>query len=274
MAPDLAFAALAAMTLLVQAPTPPAGDEDAQAAERMQVMLHSAAVYELTRGADAAERLELQSAAVLRWNNPVSGVKDGIVAMWTSPGGRPEVVAQVFLSRDGVWMHEFQSLSEQALEMTRSGREVWAPADAGVAMKPVPNAPQPANGKAGRLVQMGRLAREFTASVDFKVDFRDEQTSRYELRLLSRPLYRYGGDDGPILDGALYAFVQGTNPEVFLLLEARETEDGAQWHYGMAPMTGYSVRAEHTSGADWESENKQKYRGRTDLPYMVTRFEQ
>ena len=38
---------------------------------------------------------------------------------------------------------------------------------------------------------------------------------------LSQPLYRYGGDDSGVLDGGLFVFVQGTDPEVFLLIEAR-----------------------------------------------------
>ena len=44
------------------------------------------------------------------------------------------------------------------------------------------------------------------------------------LRLLPKPLYRYERPDGPTSssDGALFAFVLGTDPEVFLLLEAAD----------------------------------------------------
>ena len=57
-----------------------------------------------------------------------------------------------------------------------------------------------------------------------------------------------------VRDGALLAFVQGTNPEVWLLLEARaDGSGGLQWHYGLAPMTGYAVEASHDGRQVWSS---------------------
>jgi hypothetical protein len=39
------------------------------------------------------------------------------------------------------------------------------------------------------------------------------------------------------MDGGLYAFVAGTDPEAFLLLEAREESgSGKSWHYALARM--------------------------------------
>jgi hypothetical protein len=53
---------------------------------------------------------------------------------------------------------------------------------------------------------------------------------RTELRLLSTPVYRYQ------VDGALFAFVcaVATDPEAFLLLEARKTDEGPRLHYAFA----------------------------------------
>ena len=40
---------------------------------------------------------------------------------------------------------------------------------------------------------------------------------RHELRLMPQPLYRYDADDeGGTFDGALFAFAQGTDPEILL----------------------------------------------------------
>ena len=44
------------------------------------------------------------------------------------------------------------------------------------------------------------------------------------LRLLTTPVARYGKAGGVVEDGALFAFVEGTDPEVFLFLEVREGE--------------------------------------------------
>ena len=40
-----------------------------------------------------------------------------------------------------------------------------------------------------------------------------------------RPIYRYDDSDAGIDDGAVFAFVHGTDPEVFLVLESRSDED-------------------------------------------------
>ena len=42
-----------------------------------------------------------------------------------------------------------------------------------------------------------------------------------DLRLLTTPIARYGKAGGDPEDGALFAFVEGTDPEVFLFVEAR-----------------------------------------------------
>ena len=65
-----------------------------------------------------------------------------------------------------------------------------------------------------RLRQMRHYAGEFTS----------DQTRRDGItrdnRLLTQPIYRYRGTESPLIDGAVFVFAQGTNPEVYLLLEA------------------------------------------------------
>jgi hypothetical protein len=76
-------------------------------------------------------------------------------------------------------------------------------------------------------------------AANYKMDVRNE------LRHLTQPLYRYAKEDGDILDGALFAFVEGNDPEVLLLLEAVSANGGKShsWHFSMARMTGYRVSA-------------------------------
>ncbi|MAG94065.1 MAG: hypothetical protein CMJ48_09980 [Planctomycetaceae bacterium] len=54
-----------------------------------------------------------------------------------------------------------------------------------------------------------------------------------QLRRLSQPIYRYESDNANLLDGAMFAFVQGTDPEVFLLLEARSKGNNHQWEFAL-----------------------------------------
>lgn len=62
---------------------------------------------------------------------------------------------------------------------------------------------------------------------------------------MSEPTFRYSSEENDIIDGAIFAFSQGTDPEVLFLLQARSRPE-AVWEYGVAPMTGsrYAVSRE------------------------------
>ncbi len=107
-------------------------------------------------------------------------------------------------------------------------------------LKPIPGAPAPADSAAARLRQMRALAQEFTS----------RQTNRAgvdrDMRLLAQPIYRYEDTKGDLIDGGLFVFVQGTDPEIFLLIEARRPRDGApEWRFGATRMHGIDLRLYH-----------------------------
>ncbi len=216
-------------------------------AKRLTYMKDSTQVYEFTTGVNNAETLKLVPDAALRWTNPVTGLKDGTLFFWTSDDGRPYAAAQVFLIDSGIWLHEFQSLTTASFRATRDGKTVWNPSKAGVEWKPVPSAPAPAKGGALRLSQMKAMIERFSASDDF------EGASRWELRPLTRPLLRYSSPGHHIIDGAVFAFVVTTDPEVFVTLEAKSSDgkDDA-WYYSLAPMTAYALKVSLDDKVVWE----------------------
>jgi hypothetical protein len=74
-----------------------------------------------------------------------------------------------------------------------------------------------------------------------------------ELRLLTTPVYRYASEKQAVTDGALFAFARGTDPEVFLLIEARQGDDAVQWQYALARFVGHAaLRAEHDGREIWK----------------------
>ena len=85
--------------------------------------------------------------------------------------------------------------------------------------------------------QMHDLTREFVAE-----DAGQLMKTYEKLRLLPRPFARYGKPGMDPIDGALFAYVSTTDPEVYLLLEARRGKDGIQWHYAFAPATVWPVK--------------------------------
>jgi hypothetical protein len=173
----------------------------------------------------------------------------GDVFIWTADG-RPEVVTAIyrFFTKDPHRGEAFHSLSLGKPTAEREGAVVWSPAKPGVELKPIPGAPAPADSAAGRLRQMRALAREFTS----------RQTNRAgvdsAMRMLSQPLYRYEGTKGDLIDGGLFVFVHGGAPEIFLLIEARRTQDGAlEWRFGATRMHGIDLRLYHRGNPIWRA---------------------
>ncbi len=115
-------------------------------------------------------------------------------------------------------------------------------------MKPVPGATSPSESPVTRLRQMRALAREFTVEAKTTAD-RSEVPK--QLRPMTRPMFRYKSTDPIILDGALFAFVRGTDPELLLLIEARRTNSGAVWQFAPARMNSVQFRLLHKSREVW-----------------------
>ncbi len=255
------------------------GPESAQAQRERLYNLHlgDALEYTLYRDASHQEKLEFRKEPVYVWTNPVRTTQqDGLVFVWTGRG-RPEAIGTFFSSaaggRRGV-NHELHSLSLSTLDVVREGthEHLWKPRAAGIELSPIEGAPAPAGSPAPRLAQMRAMAREFSAAT------RDAQDKRWELRLLSKPLYRYESTDPDVLDGALFAFVTsaGTDPEALLIIEARRPPGGGMplWYRALARFTdlNLSVRykgmevfaADSTRGDTLKMYPNQEYRLFTD----------
>jgi hypothetical protein len=247
---------------------PPAGKENAtevdpQAARRAEFMKQSAADYEFLIGPEHTEKLALEPEPLLRFTNPVSGLKDGGFMVWKDKGGRPMVGAQFFLTADDLWLNEFQSLATVPLRAVRDGGIKWEPARAGVEVQVVPEAPGPARTAVQRLVQMRNIAERFTSSDEF-----EGRPKSDALRLMAKPLLRFGKEGTDTLDGALFVHAHGTDPELMIVIEAVRSESGYRWDYSLAPMTGYALKASLDGQHVWEAELRQ---GPWDLkePFIV-----
>jgi len=176
---------------------------------------------------------------VLRWRNVTRGQKAQPMMIVWPHNGRPVAMASIY-PWQGKMSHEFDSLSRQANVMARDqDRVIWSPKTAGVAFKDVPAAPRPAKTPAERLREMKAIAERFKATM---TGWQGDDADREELRLLPRPLYRYDlknakEPDPNLLDGALFAYVQGTDPEVVLVLEAIGTVEKSAWQYAFVRAT-------------------------------------
>lgn len=228
----------------------PLMEEQQTATERLAVMETLAKACQFSRET-TTPAYTLEPKPLLRWSNPVSGIEDGALWLWTKDG-QPVATIDTFSTNKGkTYSHQCQSLAEEPLVCQVGGKVQWSPQQAGVAYKPVPEAPKPSSTAAGRLIQMRAIAREFTVEDDFKTRWRGTEFNTHELRLLSQPLYRYGREGQPVVDGALFAYALGTACEALLLLEARDQNGEPVWHYALAGQTAYELRAKHKGQKVW-----------------------
>jgi len=216
-------------------PTPPPGQDRK---ESLAALTKIAAGYRVMPGSGGAAELDEEPA--IRWNKPVSNIKDAAMFFWMREG-RP-VAAGTFLWQGGSGLyHEFQSLVPGPLRAERDGKPVWGTVKPGVTFAPVPGAPAPADARNKRLVQMKTLAEGFRTEAIKSPPFYGEN-SVYKFRLLPRPLVRYADPVRPEREGAVFAFVQDTDPEVLLILENRAHAGGTRWEFALAPMMGWQAK--------------------------------
>jgi hypothetical protein len=177
---------------------------------------------------------KLHAEPLLRWSNPTAGSVYGEVFLWTADR-RPAAIASIYRWYDPYKDSsvEFVSIAERGVAATEEGVTHWQTKIPGLHFADLPSARAPAQSGRARLGQMRSLAREFSTEL---TDKRSGDVVVRKLRLLDQPVYRYDNSDESVLDGGLFAFVEGTDPEAWLLLEAVAGEGGRRWRFALARM--------------------------------------
>jgi hypothetical protein len=246
-------------------------DEETQETKKLNDLIESSIDwYEILP--EVSAKTGLRPQPVLRWRNVARGQEgEAMMVVWADRG-RPEVFASIY-PWDGYLHHEFGSLSRSARLVARDkGNVFWAPNVPGVEFKPVPEAPAPVETPAARLRQMRSIAERVKATM---TGWKGDDSDREELRLLPRPLFRYDAKEAVkgiprLLDGALFAFVMGTDPEVVMLVEAVGAENEAAWQYAFARATSGGLEAKFDNATVWTAEKYPGNRGVT-APQLTIR---
>jgi len=176
--------------------------------------------------------LTLEPKPVLDWSNPERNTFFGVTFVWTREG-RPELIGSAY-GRGRSLRHEFHSLSTEPIVAERSGSRVhrFPP---GIEWRELAGAPERSTSDALRLTQMRRQAERF----EMTMIFRRPVERHHPLRLLTRPAYPLPGT--AVNEVALFLFVQGTDPECVLLLEAKPDKT---WRYAFARQNEASLVAD------------------------------
>jgi hypothetical protein len=186
----------------------------------------------------------------LRFTDPVSNSTDGIIAVYAHGNGRPDVVAQFFFNSQKKWIAEFTVIPESDVTILRSDQEHWKPSEYVCKFADLPNSPVPAANPTLRLPQMRAIAQGFAVT-----DYFGAQEVRTELRLLTQPAYRYA-EEGKIVDGAMFIFAHGTNPECCVLIEAYQEGKASRYRYAVAPMSIYRLETRYKDTLVWSVERR------------------
>ena len=235
----------------VASPQPPAKDKEltGNAATAAEFGAAEAVRYDIRHAADEKRALQLVPRPVLRWSNSTGSEVHGSVYLWTL-NGCPEAAASIyqFFGQRQQLNVELVSLSEVALKAARNGRARWTP-EPGLKFTPTPG-PEPADTADRRQAQLRLLARKFTGDLVEPNEASDRPT---ELRLMANPLYRYEASDKSGREGAVFALVTTTDPEIVLVIESRPGRGGGrEWVWAAARMHFRPLRLKLADKVVWE----------------------
>jgi len=277
MTPGTMLRALVPLAMIViVCPGARAGDEpgggDELLEKWMAVYQQHAEALDMSVVGDPERRLDLHAGSLLKYTNPVRGVQQhGAIYVWTLQG-RPAVLASIWSAIDLMQPqvrklnYEWHSLSAEDVTAKRNSELLWTSGEPGVEWHAFPEFGTVAASRPLRLVQMRRIARMLTAHID---------TEESELRLLEQPIYRYPDDVPGVVDGGVFSYVMGTDPELLLMVEAAETDDGGrEWRVACARFSNWPMQVSLKEREFWSCEHAtpRRDRGRYYLWFAVERL--
>ena len=221
----------------------PARDEDDAASRKRLAFMEQAIGSFATSSEQIKDATDLKIAAkpILRYSDPTRGTTEENVlvdaTVWRlGENGRPTGLVTLEIYRttadSSILAYEFVSLSEARFSLAHKANRAiaWDATGSALTLKPLEGGAVPAKTSPGRLTQMRHLARRFTVHETVNDQI-------IECRLLAQPIDRYQSEKDEIEDGAIFAFANGTNPEIGLTLECGK--DG--WIYGTVRLSAADV---------------------------------
>jgi hypothetical protein len=236
----------------------------------MRQLAEAFEVYE-TRAGELQQALPIEQPLLRFSDDTVPGL-DG--TLWAyGREGRPRVLLCVFThvpaGRPREWLSEAVSLADAEIEVGNvDGNEAarWSPPGSGLVWKPFPNAPAPGKTAEERLAQMQKLASRTEGR-----QFAERGIRPYDMALSSEPMLRYSEAAAGIVDGAIYGFVRGRDPELALLLEARKDSGQETWQYAVARLTAAPAFVEIDGREVWAGDTPKDLTVGGKNPYWLLR---
>lgn len=194
--------------------------------ERMKTIAASHEVV-VVGSNEKAKRIE---DPIFSWDTPEGRSIGGALYLWTL-NGRPAATIELWTSNDIKDGYKFHSLHEGTLDASSNSSQTWNSKTPGIRFQPLPKSDPPAEDKSLRLIQMQAIAQDRFMSIIMA------NNAKTHLKLMPEPIYRYQELPRDVLDGAMFAFAMGDDPECVLIFEARIIENKPQWFYAFGSQT-------------------------------------
>lgn len=242
---------------------PVSSDADSERAQTLYAAFESTADGLELVDAASKEKYVRKKVALSKFTS--EGTIFGSVYLWMDAQRRPAAIGTIgsleIRSRDYefVELHLLRPKPIEELLVAGPVDKRWTPNVDELALKPIEGAPPVASNERLRLVQMRNLFRQFTA----------EKKDIHKLRRQPTHLYRY---ESPTVerDGAIFSFVfdRGTDPELLLRIESRETDTGIEWHYQPIRFSWEKLTLSRNGKKLWETDEFVE----RDSPQQVTPY--
>jgi hypothetical protein len=226
-------------TSLVAAPPTEADLEVARKA-RLAFVQERFMTWKLMLKEDDQKVLAAQKEPLIRFSNPVlASVNDGMLFIWRD-ANRPLAACSYSIrgTTDVLDVYvEFSTMHHRALRIERDGRSIWQPKTAVLVDQPLPAKEAVPDRPVARLSAMRQLAARFRAT---EHEVATKQNS--ELRLMPQPVDRFKSPEYGVVDGALFAYATGNDPQLLLRLEI--VENAAKeltWQYTLSRMASHEL---------------------------------
>jgi hypothetical protein len=224
--------ALAASLLVGQLAAQDAKKENpasVRAAESLQAIV---AALKVEPGDKDKTRWQFWKAPLLKYNDAAREYLAAGVWRLGEEGRASAFLTLQYAQRDE-WRLDYELLTFTDVRFEVESPRLKIAAGALPEFAPLKDAEKPAATEKQRLIQLRSLARRFTATEKYRED-------TIALRLLPQPIDRYVDGDQDVIDGGVFVFVYGTNPEVVLALEAGK--DG--WRYAIGRLAWAELAVE------------------------------
>ncbi|MCC9600437.1 hypothetical protein LOC67_07680 [Stieleria sp. JC731] len=208
--------------------------------------------------AGKVSEVEFNTQPILRFGDATRQTVDGTV--WSLGKGRPQAIVAMELTTNAqgeVKLHyEFLCLTDQKLRVQAGPGWIWTPRQSEMQIQDLVVETPVHRSAILRRRQMKQLASRFSAS-----EFMEGED--YVLRMLPNPVVSYKIEDKPDSEGAVFAFSNGTNPEVLLFIESYE----GRWRFGLARLCGASPTARMDGKVVWTKPSMHEVTKEWSLPY-------